>query len=142
MSEHAAHAMPILRNPQALAAVAPNIGSLVLDNAARHDGAPAFAERVDGRYASHSWRQFGADLLRVAAWLGQRERVAFVAGNSYLRHVAELATMAAGGASVPVFAGYPAATARSSRSTRARLAASGSRASTAPMRSIRPPPAR
>ena len=97
MSEHAAHAMPILRNPQALAAVAPNIGSLVLDNAARHDGAPAFAERVDGRYASHSWRQFGADLLRVAAWLGQRERVAFVAGNSYLRHVAELATMAAGG---------------------------------------------
>lgn len=109
MSEHAAHAMPILRNPQALAAVAPNIGSLVLDNAARHDGAPAFAERVDGRYASHSWRQFGADLLRVAAWLGQRERVAFVAGNSYLRHVAELATMAAGGASVPVFAGYPAA---------------------------------
>lgn len=104
-----ADALPILRNAQALGAVVQNVGSLVLDNAARHGAAPAFAERVNGPYLHRSWQQFGADLLRFSAWLGQPERVAFVAGNSYLRHVAELGTMAAGSISVPVFAGYPAA---------------------------------
>ncbi|MBI2398980.1 MAG: AMP-binding protein [Xanthomonadales bacterium] len=113
MNAHDAGAMPILRNAQALGAVVPNVGSLVLDNAARHAGAPAFAERVNGPYVHRSWQQFGADLLRFAAWLqaecASGSRVAFVAGNSYLRHVAELGTMAAGCVSVPVFAGYPAA---------------------------------
>lgn len=109
--------MPVLRSAQALGAVLPNIGSLVLDNAARHAAAPAFAERIDGPYRRRSWTDFGEDVLRLAAWLlSLREgaaanwegRVAFIAGNSYVRHVAELATMASGLVSVPIFAGYPA----------------------------------
>jgi long-subunit acyl-CoA synthetase (AMP-forming) len=109
--------MPILRNPQALGPVVPNIGTLVLDNAARYAAAPAFAERVDGPYCLRTWTDVGEDVLRLAAWLlSQREaagaswqgRVAFITGNSYARHVAELATMACGLVSVPIFAGYPA----------------------------------
>ncbi len=109
--------MPVLRNAKALGAVVPNIGTLVLDNAARYASAPAFAERVDGPYRLRSWTNFGEDVLRLAAWLQRlREaagadwqgRVAFIAGNSYVRHVAELATMASGAVSVPIFAGYPA----------------------------------
>ncbi len=109
--------MPVLRSAQALGAVVPNVGTLVLDNAARHAAAPAFAERVDGPYRLRSWTDFGEDVLRLAAWLlSLREaaganwqgRVAFIAGNSYVRHVSELATMASGLVSVPIFAGYPA----------------------------------
>ncbi len=109
--------MPVLRNAQALGAVVPNIGSLVLDNAARHAAAPAFAERLDGPYRLRSWTDFGEDVQRAAAqWLRLREqagarwqgRIAFIAGNSYTRHVSELAVMASGMISVPVFAGYPA----------------------------------
>lgn len=104
--------MEILRSAQALGPSAANIGSLLLDNAARFADAAAFAQRVDGAYRSRRWAELGDDVLRVVDWL-QREttagaRIAFVAGNSYARHACELATMASGRISVPVFAGYPA----------------------------------
>jgi len=114
----AAAAMPLLRHPQPLGAVLPNIGSLVLDNAARFAATPAFAERIDGIWCQHRWADFGDDVVRLAAWLlaqhaaagaNAQGRIAFIAGNSYVRHVAELASMASGLVSVPIFAGYPPA---------------------------------
>jgi long-subunit acyl-CoA synthetase (AMP-forming) len=104
--------MEILRSAQALGPSAANIGSLLLDNAARFVDAPAFAQREDGTYRYRSWAQLGAELVRIAASLQHETtagaRIAFVAGNSYARHACELATMASGRISVPVFAGYPA----------------------------------
>lgn len=104
--------MQILRNPLELGEPVANIGRLLLDNAARFAAAPAFAERRDGAYHYRSWAEFGDDVLRIAGFLqGLPEgggRIAFIAGNSYARHVCELAAMAAGRISVPIFAGYPA----------------------------------
>ena len=109
--------MQILRNEQALGELVPNIGSLLLDNAARHGDAPAFAERLDDQYRYHSWATLGEDLQQVAAQLlrlraeageNWQGRIAFIASNSYARHASELAVMAGGMVSVPIFAGYPA----------------------------------
>ena len=108
--------MQFLRSTQELGELAANIGSLVLANAARRGSAPAFAERNGRNYRCVSWARLGADLGRIAAWLsalpgaddGDGRRVAFIAGNGYVRHVCELAVMASGRVSVPIFAGYPA----------------------------------
>jgi long-subunit acyl-CoA synthetase (AMP-forming) len=101
----------ILRNPLELGQPVANIGSLLLDNAERFAAAPAFAERRGGDYTTRSWDEFGEDIQRIAAYLlglpAGRGRIAFIAGNSYARHVFELATMASGRISVPIFAGYP-----------------------------------
>jgi long-subunit acyl-CoA synthetase (AMP-forming) len=111
----------ILRNPHPLGEPVANIGRLLLDNAAKFADAPAFAERRDGGdYVERSWAEFGEDVLRIAAFLlrlpaggngsgDRRGRIGFIAGNSYARHVCELAAMATGRISVPIFAGYPAA---------------------------------
>ena len=109
--------MQVLRSRFRLGDIVPNIGTMLLDNAVRYGAALAFAERAGGPYRYWSWPEFGEDLLRVAAWLLRDQqavgpaaggRIAFVAGNSYTRYVAELATMAAGLVTVPVFPGYPA----------------------------------
>ncbi len=91
-----------------------NIGSLLLDNARRFADSPAFAERVNGSYRHYGWRELGEAVLRLSAFvlhLGSGSdggRIAFIAGNSYRRHVCEMAVMASGRTSVPIFAGYPA----------------------------------
>jgi long-subunit acyl-CoA synthetase (AMP-forming) len=109
--------MQVLRSPYQPGSIVPNIGTMLLDNAARFAAAPAFAERVHGPYRFWSWQDFAEDLRRVAAWLLRDQhtagtagggRIAFVAGNSYARYVTELATMAAGLVTVPIFPGYPA----------------------------------
>lgn len=89
-----------------------NIGTLVLDNARRFGDRPAFAERVDGGpYRYSTWNRLGRDVLAAAATLDtldtDKPRIAFIAGNSYARHICELAVMASGRISVPIFAGYP-----------------------------------
>jgi len=104
--------MQTLTSDQELGTPVANIGTLVLDNARRLAGKAAFAERVDGPYRHFSWERLGRDVLAFAAALealgSDNPRIAFIAGNSYLRHVCELAVMASGRISVPIFAGYPA----------------------------------
>jgi len=103
--------MQTLNSQQALGTPVANIGTLVLDNARRFADAPAFAERVDGPYCYYSWARLGQDVLAFAGALAALEtdnpRIAFIAGSSYARHVCELAVMATGRISVPIFAGYP-----------------------------------
>jgi len=103
--------MKTLKSDTELGTPVANIGTLVLDNAARFADMPAFAERIDGPYRHYAWARLGQDVLAFAAALEALEtdnpRIAFIAGNSYLRHVCELAVMASGRISVPIFAGYP-----------------------------------
>jgi len=104
--------MQILKSDSELGTTIANIGTLVLDNARRLGSAAAFAERKDGGpYHHYSWSQLGADVLKLAAALdlldSDNPRIAFIAGNSYRRQVCELAVMASGRISVPIFAGYP-----------------------------------
>ena len=104
--------MQILRNDRELGEPVVNIGRLLLDNAARFADSPAFAERCADGWHYRNWRELGEDVLRLAAFLLRHQhrggRIAFVSGNCYARHVCELAVMAAGRTSVPIFAGYPA----------------------------------
>ncbi len=104
--------MQILRNDRELGEPVVNIGSLLLDNAAQFADSPAFAERCADGWQYRNWRELGEDVLRLAVFLLRNQhgggRIAFISGNSYARHVCELAAMAVGRISVPIFAGYPA----------------------------------
>jgi long-subunit acyl-CoA synthetase (AMP-forming) len=105
----------VLRSDIALGEVTRNIGTVILANAKKFPQAQAMAERRDGQYRYWTWGELADDVMRVAAYyqskkLSSGAKIGFVAVNSYWRMVTELACMASGYISVPVFTGYPVET--------------------------------
>ncbi len=108
--------MNILKSDIELGEYTPNVGTMFLNNKSRYGDMPAFAQRVEGSYVYWSWRQLTDDIISLAAYLlnsgldpdvEDKSRVAFIAGNSYQRLVAEMAVMSCGLIAVPIFAKYP-----------------------------------
>ncbi len=110
----ATHSNTRLASPLKPPSETPNIGAMLLDNQRSRGQAPAVAERRDGSYRYWSWHDFVNDTLKVADYLLQHlperdeaNRVAFVSVNGYQRLVCEMAVMASGLTSVPIFVAYP-----------------------------------
>ncbi|MEK6706886.1 MAG: AMP-binding protein [Bdellovibrionota bacterium] len=100
-----------MRCDLSLGVIKKNIGTMLLGNSECHGHMPAFAEKVSGKYKYWMWNELISDVTGVIRFLTGKglkpgDRVAFLAGNSYRRLVAELAVMSSGMTSVPVFAGY------------------------------------
>lgn len=90
----------------------PSVGSLFLQNTRKFGAAPAFAERVNGAYHHWSWNELLDQMIGISAFLSEKrlkkgDRVAFISSNSYNRLITEMAVMASGMISVPIFADYP-----------------------------------
>lgn len=89
------------------------IGALFLLNKEKFGNKPAFSQRVNDDFQYWTWDQVVNDILNFANYLydtqglKKHERVAIVSVNSYFRYVAEMAVMASGLVSVPIFPGYP-----------------------------------
>src|SRR4029450_8983165 len=91
----------------------PNIGTLLSAHSSQFFSCAVFGQRVEGQYRFWTWQRLFEDVHRFAHRLkgyGLKvgDRVAFITDRSYLRMAAELAVMAAGYVSVPLFKGYPA----------------------------------
>ncbi|MBT3236092.1 MAG: AMP-binding protein [Bdellovibrionales bacterium] len=102
----------MLKSDLTLGDYTPNVGRLFLDNCTRFAKEPAFAQRVNGDYRYWSWEEFTTDIIRFSYFLQldglkPRDRVTIISTNSYLRAVVEMAVMASGMVSVPIFFGYP-----------------------------------
>lgn len=98
--------------PLPLGEVTRNVGEMLLRNRERLGDTRAFAQRVDGAWRTWTWRELVDDVLRFASFLQKQglragDRCGFVTANGYERLVTELAVMASGLVSVPIFAGYP-----------------------------------
>jgi len=104
-----------LRCPETLQEYWPNLGTLLLRNQAAHGENPACAERDGQSYRYWSWKTLVEQALVFAKFLGDcglhfesgtASRVAFLSANSRQRLVCEMAVMASGLTSVPIFADY------------------------------------
>lgn len=102
----------MLKSEFDLSSITPNMGTMLLGNRCEFRAKPAFAEKDDsGQYQEKTWDQLAGDCIKIATFfddekLTRNARVAFVSGNSYYRLVGELAAMATGRVSVPIFPGY------------------------------------
>ncbi|GMU60220.1 MAG: AMP-binding protein [Myxococcaceae bacterium] len=104
----------IVSSPVPLGEVTRNVGAMLLANGDRLGASNAFAQRDGDDYRFWIWRELVDDVKAFAAFLAAQglergDRCAFVTQNGYERAVAELAVMASGLVSVPIFAGYPKA---------------------------------
>ena len=104
----------IVSSPVPLGEVTRNVGAMLLANGDRLGASNAFAQREGDDYRFWIWRELVDDVKAFAAFLAAQglergDRCAFVTQNGYERAVAELAVMASGLVSVPIFAGYPKA---------------------------------
>jgi len=91
----------------------PNIGTLLSAHSSRFSSRAVFGERVENRYRFWTWRELSEDVLCLAHRLNGYglkigDRVAFITDRSYRRMAAELAVMAGGYVSIPLFKGYSA----------------------------------
>lgn len=103
--------VPTLSCPIPLGEITPNVSALLLARRRELGGRPAFAQRESGSYRFRSWDELVGDVLGFLAALREKglrkgDRCAFVTSNCYDRLVCELAVMAGGLVSVPIFAGY------------------------------------
>lgn len=100
-----------LKSDTALGDVTKNLGAMVFRNRDAFGESHAFAEKEDGRYRYWSWNEFASDVLAFSSFLSKAgmkkgDAIAVIGGNSYRRLVAEIAVMASGRISVPLFIGY------------------------------------
>lgn len=89
----------------------PNLVTMFFDQAAKYKKKPFLWRKLDGRYRPISWRDTAADVARMTAALRKLgvekgDRVAIISENRPEWLVADLAIMAAGGISVPVYTTY------------------------------------
>jgi len=107
--------LPTMQCEQPLAPVVKNLGSLLLKNQVLCGERYACAERSSDGFRYWSWQTLMDEVLAFAGYLTRCDlgdapdaggRIAFLTNNSYPRLVCELAVMASGLTSVPIFAGY------------------------------------
>jgi long-chain acyl-CoA synthetase len=86
---------------------------LLSAHSSRLSSRPVCGQRVEAHYRFWTWQKLFEDVLCFLGFLKCQglkvgDRVAFITGRSYLRMASELAVMAGGYVSVPLFKGYPA----------------------------------
>lgn len=89
----------------------PNLVTLFFEQAAKGKKKPFLWQKVDGKYKSLSWRDTATKVAKFAAALERLgiesgDRVAIVAGNRPEWCISDLAIMAIGAVSVPVYTTY------------------------------------
>ncbi len=92
-----------------------SIGEFFIDNRERYPTQPGIGERVGDSYCFWTWAEITNKIFSFSEALSREglrrgDRVAFIAGNSYSRFIAEMAVISSGFVSVPLFAGYPSET--------------------------------
>lgn len=89
----------------------PNLVTMFFDQAAHFKKKPFLWRKVDGKYRPISWRDVAADVARMSAALkklgvSKGDRVAIIAENRPEWLIADMAIMATGAISVPVYTTY------------------------------------
>ncbi|NOZ07769.1 MAG: long-chain fatty acid--CoA ligase [FCB group bacterium] len=95
-----------------LGEVTVNIGTMLLENRRKCGKQPAFAQREKGIFQYYSWLELTDDIFKFSLYLGETglqagDHIGVISGNNYQRLVVELAIMASGFVSVPIFFKYP-----------------------------------
>ncbi|MBK6930973.1 MAG: AMP-binding protein [Saprospirales bacterium] len=108
--------MEYLESELKLGEVIPNIAQMLNRNAQRLSGKQVFCEKQNGRFEGITWAAFYADIQRIAANLkqfgfGKGDKMVVFSPNRLEMLELELAVMASGGVSVPIFAYFNAETA-------------------------------
>lgn len=103
--------MKAMKSRQQLGEVQFTVGQMLLANGERYAKSAAFAERDGSQYRFWTWAELKRDLISFCQYLKDAgykpgDRIGVVAGNNYARLIAEMATMAVGCVSVPIFIGY------------------------------------
>src|SRR5262245_16098274 len=104
--------MNCLKSDIALGDYFPNVGSLLTTHSDKFSFREVFGQREKSHYRFWTWRKLFKDVLCFSRCLKSHglkvgDRVAFITRRSYLRMAAELAVMAGGYVSIPLFKGYP-----------------------------------
>lgn len=89
----------------------PTIGAFFASQAQKFGDAPAFAQKENGIFKFWSYQELYCDICASAAWFSKQKlplhaRIVFITPRSYQRLVLEMACMACGYVSVPLFEGY------------------------------------
>jgi len=90
-----------------------NMASLLKSNAERFSENAIYQESINGSYVKLKWEEFYLHVQSIQSWLLSNgfkpgDRLAFLSQNRQEMLELELAVMAMGAISVPIFAGYPA----------------------------------
>jgi len=89
-----------------------NLALMLSDNAERFASRPMYQEVQNGKYVPLTWDRFLRDVTSIQNYLISRgfesgDRLAILSPNRQEMLELELAVMAMGGTTVPIFAGYP-----------------------------------
>ena len=90
-----------------------NLAILLKSNAGKFSENPIYQEVISGTYVTLNWKQFSLHVQSIQSWLlsngfNPGDRLAFLSQNCQEMLELELAVMAMGAISVPIFAGYSA----------------------------------
>ncbi|MFQ6612452.1 MAG: AMP-dependent synthetase/ligase [Fidelibacterota bacterium] len=104
---------PVITSNYDLPEYLPNLALMLNRNSDRFSDYPIYQEVQNGQYRLLSWDQFQKDVIAlqqffVKAGIKPADRVAILSRNRREMLELELAVMAMGAVSVPIFAGYPA----------------------------------
>lgn len=108
--------MQYLESDKKLGGVIPNIALMLKRNALRFSEKNVYSEKKNEKYESISWKIFFDDIQNIAANLkehdfGKGDKMMIYSPNRLEMLELELAVMASGGVSVPIFAWFNAETA-------------------------------
>ncbi|MFQ6615741.1 MAG: AMP-dependent synthetase/ligase [Fidelibacterota bacterium] len=108
----------VFRSDHSLPEYPRNLAVMLNENAHKFDQSPIYQEVRDGRYVPLSWSAFQKEVASIQTFLARLglkkgDRVAILSRNRQEMLETELAVMAMGAVSVPIFAGYPGARANS-----------------------------
>ena len=88
-----------------------NIGTMFLNNQDNYSDLPAFAQKMDAQFQYWTWTKLVNDICKFSFYLKNKglkkgDRIAVISRNYYDRLVVEMAIMASGFISVPIFHRY------------------------------------
>ena len=103
--------MKVIESEYKLGEVTPNIAQMLRNNSGLHGSKTAFQHKLNGSYKGINWKQFFNDIVNIAANLrnygfSRGDKVVIYSKNRYEMLALELALMASGGVSVPIFFNY------------------------------------
>jgi long-subunit acyl-CoA synthetase (AMP-forming) len=103
--------MKVIESEYKLGEVTPNIAQMLRNNSELYGAKTAFQHKLNGSYKGINWKQFFNDILNIAANLrkfgfSEGDKVVIYSKNRYEMLALELALMASGGVSVPIFFNY------------------------------------
>lgn len=103
--------MQVLKSTVRLGNVVPNIATMLKNNAGQFSDNIVFQEKTSGKFSGISWVDFYNNIENIAYNLklhgfGRGDKVVFYSRNRIEMLQMELAVMASGGISVPIFANF------------------------------------